>query len=83
MGPPPALQSYLDIAKVSDAARTSKADAIHPGYGCLSQSPAFAAVCAKAGLIFVGPPADVMARMGSKIEARALAARAGVPIVPG
>jgi 3-methylcrotonyl-CoA carboxylase alpha subunit len=83
LGPPPALQSYLDIAKVIDAGRASGADAIHPGYGFLSQSPAFADACARAGLIFVGPPADVMARMGSKIEARQLMESAGVPVVPG
>jgi 3-methylcrotonyl-CoA carboxylase alpha subunit len=83
IGPSPALQSYLDIAKVIDAARASEVAAIHPGYGFLSQSPAFAAACADAGLTFVGPPADVMARMGSKIEARQLMESAGVPVVPG
>jgi acetyl/propionyl-CoA carboxylase alpha subunit len=83
LGPPPALHSYLDITKVIDAARASEADAVHPGYGFLSQSPAFAAACAQAGLIFVGPPAGVMARMGSKIEARQLMESAGVPVVPG
>jgi 3-methylcrotonyl-CoA carboxylase alpha subunit len=83
IGPSPPLQSYLDISKVIEAARASEADAIHPGYGFLSQSPAFAAACADAGLIFVGPPADVMARMGSKIEARQLMESAGVPVVPG
>ena len=83
IGPSPALHSYLNIAKVIDAARSAKADAIHPGYGFLSQSPAFAAACADAGLTFVGPPADVMSRMGSKIEARQLMEAAGVPVVPG
>jgi acetyl/propionyl-CoA carboxylase alpha subunit len=83
IGPSAPLQSYLDISKVIEAARASDADAIHPGYGFLSQSPAFAAACAEAGLIFVGPPADVMARMGSKIEARQLMESAGVPVVPG
>ena len=83
IGPSPALQSYLDISKVIAAARSSGADAIHPGYGFLSQSPAFAAACADAGLVFVGPPSDVMTRMGSKIEARQLMESAGVPVVPG
>jgi 3-methylcrotonyl-CoA carboxylase alpha subunit len=83
VGASPAPQSYLDISKVIQAARTSGADAIHPGYGFLSQSPAFAAATADAGLTFVGPPADVMSRMGSKIEARHLMEYAGVPVVPG
>jgi acetyl/propionyl-CoA carboxylase alpha subunit len=83
IGPSGALQSYLNIPTVIEAARTSEADAIHPGYGFLSQSPAFAAACAEAGVTFVGPPADVMTRMGSKIEARQLMESAGVPVVPG
>jgi len=83
IGPSPALQSYLDIPKVIEAARTSGAAAIHPGYGFLSQNPEFAAATVDAGLIFVGPPADVMRRMGSKIEARQLMESAGVPVVPG
>jgi acetyl/propionyl-CoA carboxylase alpha subunit len=83
IGPSPALQSYLNISSVIDAARSTGADAIHPGYGFLSQSPAFAAACADAGLIFVGPPATVMALMGSKIEARQLMESAAVPVVPG
>jgi len=83
VGPSPALQSYLDIPKVIAAAREANADAIHPGYGFLSQNAAFASACADAGLIFVGPPADVMTLMGSKIGARQLMASAGVPVVPG
>jgi 3-methylcrotonyl-CoA carboxylase alpha subunit len=83
LGPAPAALSYLDIARVLDAARSSGADAVHPGYGFLSQDPAFAAACADAGLVFVGPPADVMALMGSKIEARRTMSAAGVPVVPG
>ena len=83
IGASPALQSYLDVSKVIGAARTSGADAIHPGYGFLSQSAALAAATTEADLIFVGPPADVMARMGSKIEARQLMESAGVPVVPG
>ncbi len=83
IGPSAALHSYLNIPSVIEAARASGADAIHPGYGFLSQSPAFAAACTEAGIIFVGPPADVMTRMGSKIEARQLMESAGVPVVPG
>jgi acetyl-CoA/propionyl-CoA carboxylase, biotin carboxylase, biotin carboxyl carrier protein len=83
IGPAPARDSYLSIPRVIDAARQSRADAVHPGYGFLAENAAFAAACADAGLIFVGPPADVMARMGSKIEARRLVHAAGVPVVPG
>ncbi|MBI3492614.1 MAG: ATP-grasp domain-containing protein, partial [Acidobacteria bacterium] len=83
IGPAPAARSYLSMARVIDAARASGADAIHPGYGFLSENAAFADACAQAGVLFVGPPASVIARMGSKIEARRLVAAAGVPIVPG
>jgi len=83
IGPAPAIQSYLSIPKIVDAAREVEADAIHPGYGFLSENAAFAQACADAGLTFVGPPADVIARMGSKIEARRLMQNAGVPVVPG
>jgi acetyl-CoA carboxylase biotin carboxylase subunit len=83
IGPAPALQSYLDIAAVIDAARRSGADAIHPGYGFLSERAGFARAVEAAGLIFIGPPADAIERMGSKIGARSLMEKAGVPIVPG
>jgi acetyl-CoA carboxylase biotin carboxylase subunit len=83
LGPAPAAESYLAIGKVIDAARATLADAIHPGYGFLAENSQFAAACADAGIIFVGPPADVIDRMGSKIAARALMAASGVPIVPG
>jgi acetyl-CoA carboxylase biotin carboxylase subunit len=83
IGPAPAIQSYLSIPRVLDAARACGADAIHPGYGFLSENAAFAEACAQAGLIFVGPPGAVITRMGSKIEARRLVEAAGVPIVPG
>jgi acetyl-CoA carboxylase biotin carboxylase subunit len=83
IGPAPARESYLCMPKLLDAARSSGADAIHPGYGFLSENAAFAGACAGAGLTFVGPPADVIAQMGSKINARRLASAAGVPVVPG
>ena len=83
IGPPPAAESYLSIGAIVDAARQSGADAIHPGYGFLSEDPAFAAACADAGIVFIGPPASVIERMGSKVAARKLAAAAGVPVVPG
>jgi acetyl-CoA carboxylase biotin carboxylase subunit len=83
IGPAPAHASYMSVAKLIDAARASGADAIHPGYGFLSENAAFASACAGAGLIFVGPPADVISRMGSKIEARRIVSAAGVPVVPG
>jgi acetyl-CoA carboxylase biotin carboxylase subunit len=83
IGPSPAGESYLSVRKIVDAARTSGADAVHPGYGFLSENPALAGACADAKLTFIGPPADVIARMGSKIGARRLMERAGVPVVPG
>ena len=83
IGPAPATESYLSIPKIIDAARASLADAIHPGYGFLSENPALAAACSSAKVVFVGPPPDVLARMGSKIEARRIAQSAGVPVVPG
>jgi 3-methylcrotonyl-CoA carboxylase alpha subunit len=83
IGAAPVSDSYLSIPRVIAAARASAADAIHPGYGFLSENPAFANACADAGVIFVGPPAGVMAKMGSKIEARRMAVAAGAPVVPG
>ena len=83
IGPPHPRDSYLSIGAIIDAARETKADAVHPGYGFLSEDPEMAAACGDAGLVWVGPPADVIARLGSKIEARRLMQEAGVPIVPG
>ena len=83
IGPASAAASYLSIAAILKAARDAGADAIHPGYGFLSENAAFAAACAEAGITFIGPPAAVIDRLGSKIAARALAKKAGVPVVPG
>ena len=75
--------SYLHVDRLLEAARASGADAVHPGYGFLAENAAFAAGVRAAGLIFVGPPADVIARLGDKVEARRVVAQAGVPVVPG
>ena len=83
IGPPPALQSYLDADAIVDAGRRSGADAVHPGYGFLSERAHFARAVEAAGLTFIGPPAEAIERMGSKIGARVLMEDAGVPIVPG
>ena len=83
IGPAPPRDSYLSADALIDAARSAGADAIHPGYGFLSESPEMAAACDGAGLTWVGPPAGVIAALGSKVEARRLVAAAGVPIVPG
>jgi len=83
LGPAPAAQSYLDIEAVVDACRQTGAQAVHPGYGFLSESPKFAKALAEAGIAFVGPPAGAISQMGDKIAARQLAESAGVSIVPG
>ncbi len=83
IGAAPARESYLAIDKIVAAARRSGAEAIHPGYGFLSENPAFATACADAGILFIGPSADAMRVMGSKAMAKALMARVGVPILPG
>ncbi|TCP08155.1 acetyl/propionyl/methylcrotonyl-CoA carboxylase subunit alpha [Caldimonas thermodepolymerans] len=75
--------SYLRWERIIEAARRTGAQAIHPGYGFLSENEAFAAACAEAGLVFIGPPASAIAAMGSKSAAKALMERAGVPLVPG
>jgi acetyl-CoA/propionyl-CoA carboxylase, biotin carboxylase, biotin carboxyl carrier protein len=83
IGPTPARESYLSIERVLDAAVRSGADAIHPGYGFLSERPDFAAACAEAGIVFVGPGPGAMALLGDKARARAVAAEAGVPTLAG
>jgi acetyl-CoA carboxylase biotin carboxylase subunit len=83
IGPPPAAQSYLAIPSVVAAAKTTGCDAVHPGYGFLSENPAFVRACDENDLVFVGPDADVMERMGDKVQAKAEMAAAGVPVVPG
>lgn len=83
IGPAPATQSYLRMDTIIDAARRSEAEAIHPGYGFLSENAAFVEACEKAGIIFIGPPASAMRLMGSKIAAKRLAQSVGAPTVPG
>jgi 3-methylcrotonyl-CoA carboxylase alpha subunit len=83
IGPAPARDSYLSIAHIIEAARMTGAEAIHPGYGFLSENPDFADACAAAGIIFVGPPASAMRAMGSKSAAKALMETSEVPLLPG
>ena len=79
MGP---IESYLSIEEVIRVAKLSGADAIHPGYGLLSESPEFVDACAEAGITFIGPKAETMRSLGNKVAARNLAVSAGVPVVP-
>jgi acetyl-CoA carboxylase biotin carboxylase subunit len=83
IGPPPSRQSYLNVPMIISAAEVTGADAVHPGYGFLSENADFAEVCRKCGLTWIGPPADAMRLMGDKIRARAAMAEAGVPTLPG
>jgi 3-methylcrotonyl-CoA carboxylase alpha subunit len=83
VGPASSSQSYLSVPAVIEAARATSCDAVHPGYGFLSENAAFASACDQAGLTFIGPPAAVISRMGSKVGARQLMSDAGVPVVPG
>jgi acetyl-CoA carboxylase biotin carboxylase subunit len=83
VGPSPSAESYLCIDRILDAARRRGAEAIHPGYGFLSENADFAAACEAAGIVFIGPSADSIRRMGSKTAARRMAVAAGAPVVPG
>lgn len=83
IGPAAARESYLNIDRIVAAALSSGAEAIHPGYGFLSENPAFADACAEAGIVFVGPPASAMRAMGSKSSAKALMGKSAVPLLPG
>ena len=83
VGPPAASESYLRIPSIVAAAETTGCEAVHPGYGFLAESSAFARACAESGLVFVGPPPDVMDRLGDKAQAKAEMRAAGVPLVPG
>jgi pyruvate carboxylase subunit A len=83
IGPPSASMSYLAKDKILAAAKKARADAIHPGYGFLSENAEFVRMCDKAGITFIGPPASAMEAMGDKVSARATVSKAGVPIVPG
>ncbi|MBP1965644.1 acetyl-CoA carboxylase biotin carboxylase subunit [Paenibacillus aceris] len=83
VGGPKVAESYLNIEKILEIARLSQSEAIHPGYGLLSENAEFARCCEEAGIVFIGPSADVISRMGSKIESRNIIEKAGVPVVPG
>ncbi|MFM8464511.1 MAG: biotin carboxylase N-terminal domain-containing protein, partial [Burkholderiaceae bacterium] len=83
IGPAPAKESYLQIERIITAARDTGAEAIHPGYGFLSENEAFASACQAEGLVFIGPPASAIRAMGSKSAAKALMEKAKVPLVPG
>src|SRR6202020_167012 len=83
IGPAAAAESYLRVDKIIDTAKKASCDAIHPGYGFLSENPLLPEACERAGIAFIGPPASAMRQMGSKTAARARMSAAGVPIVPG
>ena len=83
IGPAPAAQSYLNIERINQAAKATGAEAIHPGYGFLSENPTFSEACKEAGVTFVGPPPEAMRLLGSKRAAKHLAREVGVPVVPG
>src|SRR6202140_351563 len=83
IGPEPGVESYLKIARIISAAEVTNVQAIHPGYGFLSENAHFAEVCRDCNIEFIGPPHEAMQLLGNKNEARKLAKKAGVPVVPG
>lgn len=83
IGDPEPAKSYLNMDVILDVAKKSGAEAIHPGYGFLAENPEFARRCEEEGIVFIGPPADVIEAMGSKVNARKLMKEAGVPVIPG
>jgi propionyl-CoA carboxylase alpha chain len=83
IGPPPAAQSYLVAERIIEACRATGAEAVHPGYGFLSENPRFAEALAAAGVVFIGPPPSAVAAMGDKVTSKRLAAEAGVSVIPG
>jgi len=83
LGPSPSSESYLRMDRILDAAKRHGAEAVHPGYGFLSENAEFAEACTAAGIVFIGPPAEAIRKLGSKTAARKLAIAAGAPVVPG
>src|SRR5207237_7381694 len=83
IGPPPAVESYLRIPNLVAAAETTGCEALHPGYGFLAENPAFARACAESGVAFIGPPGEVLARMGDKVSEKEELRAVGIPLVPG
>ena len=83
IGPAPSAQSYLNIERIIDVAKTSRSEAVHPGYGFLAENSQFATRCMTEGIIFIGPSPEVIDQMGDKVKARAIMKAAGVPVVPG
>ena len=77
------LGAYLDIPEIIDLAKRRGGDAIHPGYGFLSENADFARACEEAGITFIGPPSDVLGKMGDKLSAKQIAMECGVPVIPG
>ena len=83
IGPRQNYESYLNIERILTAAEISKADAVHPGYGFLSETPEFSRRCEENGITFIGPTSKIMQKMGDKAEARRTMKEAGVPVIPG
>lgn len=83
VGPPQPIKSYLNIPSIISAAEITGADAIHPGYGFLAENPSFAEICESVGLVFIGPPAQVIEKMGHKSQAKESLAKVGLPVIPG